>query len=130
MIERRQDSNSAVRRSSALSTMASGFALSDFQRLTGRCVFRHAALAAVYLTIIGCAGAPLQIPKEVKVPVPVPCIAPADKPERPPLLSEAELLALDTYRATWALWGDRLERQAYEAKLEAIAEGCSRLTSP
>lgn len=40
--ERRQDSNSAIRRSSA-STIASGFALSDFQRLTGRCFFRHVA---------------------------------------------------------------------------------------
>ena len=37
------DSNPAIRRSFA-STIAPGFALADFQRLTGRCVFRHVAM--------------------------------------------------------------------------------------
>lgn len=125
--ERRQDSNSAIRRSFALSTMAPGFALSDFQRLTGRCVFRHAALVAFYVALAGCASTGVEIPREVRVQVSIPCVSPTERPERPALLSDGELLALDSYRATWALWGDRLERQAYEAKLEAIVEGCSRL---
>lgn len=90
-------------------------------------LFCKVACAGSALALIGCASAPLQIPKEVKVEVPVACIAAADRPERPTLLSDAELLALDDYRRTWALWGDRLERQGYESKLEAVAEGCSRI---
>ena len=82
-----------------------------------------------YLPLIllaGCAST-VEIPKEVRVPVPVPCIAPQDKPQRPPLAADAEMLALDTYRRTWALWGDRASREAYEARLEAVVEGCSRI---
>lgn len=62
--------------------------------------------------------------------MPVACIAPEDRPERPVLLSDAELMALDDYRRTWALWGDRMDRDVYEKKLEAIMEGCSRIPSP
>jgi hypothetical protein len=80
--------------------------------------------------LTGCASQGVTIPREVRVQVPVPCIAPADVPQRPELMSDGEMLALDSYRATWALWGDRLERQGYEAKLEAVVEGCSRLPSP
>lgn len=75
----------------------------------------------------GCASTALDIPKEVRVPVPVACVAPKERPRQPTLLSDAELLALDGYRFTWALWGDRLERQAYQATLEAVVEGCSRI---
>lgn len=80
----------------------------------------------VMASIVGCAD-PLKIPQTVNVAVPTPCIAPQDKPQRPALLSDAELLALDTYRAVWALWGDRIERQGYELTLEAIVDGCSRI---
>lgn len=77
--------------------------------------------------LTGCASTGVEIPREVRVQVPIPCIAPADRPERPAFLSDGDILVLDSYRATWALWGDRLERQAYEARLEAIVEGCGRL---
>jgi hypothetical protein len=85
-----------------------------------------AALLPAGILLAGCAST-VEIPKEVKVPVPVPCIAPEKKPQRPVLRSDAELLALDSYKRTWALWGDRGERQAYEQTLEAIMEGCSRI---
>lgn len=84
--------------------------------------------APLLLLLAGCASAPqVEIPKEVRVPVPVACIAPQDRPQRPPLRSDAELLALDTYRRTWAVWSDRLARQAYEAELEVVVEQCSRI---
>lgn len=83
-------------------------------------------LCATVIALTGC-NTPLQVPKEVKVQVPVPCIASDARPARPELLSDAAILGLDSYRATWALWGDRLERQAYETKLEAVVEGCSRI---
>lgn len=88
---------------------------------------KHRSAIALCLLLAGCAGPELQVPKEVRVPVPVPCIAAADRPERPPMASDAELLALDTYRRTWALWGDRAARQAYERELEAVVEGCGRI---
>lgn len=87
---------------------------------------RHAAIALAAL-LAGCASTGVEIPREVRVQVPVPCLAPEDRPARPLLLTDAEILALDTYRATWALWGDRLELQGYAARLDAIVEGCSQL---
>lgn len=83
-------------------------------------------IALIVVLLAGCASG-VQVPREVKVPTPVACIAPEDKPARPQLLSDGDILILDSYRAVWALWGDRLEREAYEQKLAAIVEGCSRI---
>jgi hypothetical protein len=77
-------------------------------------------------TLAGCSG-PLRIPTEVKVPVPIACVDPADRPQRPELVTDAELLAMDYYKRTLALWADRIERQIYQAKLEAVVEGCSNI---
>ncbi len=85
------------------------------------------ALALTAL-LVGCATR-LEMPKEVRVAVPVACIAPADRPAKPTLMADGDILALDTYRATWALWGERLELLGYAAKLEAVVEGCSRIPS-
>ena len=87
------------------------------------------AVVAALFALTACAAWPLQNPKEVGHAVPVACIDPKDRPEKPEFVTDAEILALDTYRATWALWGDRLERQAYEKQLEAVVEGCSRFRS-
>lgn len=82
--------------------------------------------ASCAFLLSGCGLTP-KVPDEVKVPVPVPCIAAEDRPARPQFMSDAELLALDRYRRTRALWGDRAEREGYQAKLEAVVEGCSKL---
>lgn len=87
---------------------------------------RTSVCCTAALLLTGCAHQ-LTVPAEVKVPVPVPCLKAEDKPARPALKSDAELLALDRYKRTLALWVERLERQAYEAKLEAAVEGCSKL---
>lgn len=76
--------------------------------------------------LAGCANLRPE-PRDVAVQVPVACVSPADRPERPTFLSDGDLLVLDTYRATWALWGERLTAQGYIGKLEAIVEGCSRI---
>lgn len=78
------------------------------------------------VAIAGCAST-VRVPETVNVPVPVPCIAPEKIPERPPFMTDADILAFDGYRRTWAMWLDRALRQAYEAQLEAIAKGCSRI---
>lgn len=88
-------------------------------------IIRSVVCCAV-IALAGCASG-VTVPREVRVAVPVTCIAPADRPERPALLSDGDILMLDTYRAVYALWGDRLELQGYQAKLEAIVEGCSRI---
>jgi hypothetical protein len=68
----------------------------------------------------------VKVPERVNVEVPVPCVKPADVPARPQLRTEADLMAMDRYRRTLAVWSDWLKLQVYAAKLEAIATGCSR----
>lgn len=84
--------------------------------------------AALCLLLAGCAST-VEVPKEVRVPVPVPCVRPEQLPERPQFMTDADILAFDSYRRTWALWLDRALRQAYEAQLEAVAKGCSTIPS-
>jgi hypothetical protein len=76
--------------------------------------------------LAACSSA-VKVPERVNVEVPVPCVKPADVPARPQLRSESDLMAMDRYRRTLALWSDWLKLQIYTAKLEAIATGCSRL---
>jgi len=73
------------------------------------------------LLLAGCASS-IEIPREVRVPIPIPCIDRA--PVRPSLLSDAELLALDDYALVIALARDRRVRQGYEAELESAVEAC------
>lgn len=70
------------------------------------------------------------VPKEVKVPVPVPCIDPADVPKRPATRTEADLLAMDPYRRTLAAWSDLKRLEAYAGELEAVVHACSRMPRP
>jgi hypothetical protein len=78
------------------------------------------ALPSLALLLGGCCT--LDVPKEVRVPVTVPCIEQA--PQRPSMMSDAELLALDDYGLVVALARDRRVRQSYQVTLEAIVEGC------
>jgi len=71
--------------------------------------------------LAGCSSVPTA-PREVRVPVPVPCIEQA--PQRPSMLSDAEMLALDDYGLVLALARDRRVRQGYQATLEAVVQGC------
>ncbi len=85
------------------------------------------ALVALALAA-GCKSLPeIKVPETVKVRVPVPCIAPADVPQRPTLRTEADLMAMDTYRRTLAAWSDLKRYEAYAAELEAVVQGCSRI---
>jgi hypothetical protein len=80
--------------------------------------------AALSFALAGCASTP-QIPREVRVPVPVPCIA--EPLQRPALLSDSDLLAMDDYGLIIGLARDRRVRQAYQAQLEAAVAGCTGL---
>jgi hypothetical protein len=83
--------------------------------------------SAAALALASCGTQPVEIPKEVKVPVPTACIDPAKRPAPPHLRSSADLLAMDRGTRTLAAWSDRLKMEIYIAELEAIADGCSRI---
>lgn len=83
---------------------------------------RGALLALLFLA--GCATEPksIEIPREVKIPVPVPCV---DEPiDRPAFVTNGELAAMDDYALIISLAADRLARLQYEARLEAVIAGC------
>lgn len=78
-------------------------------------------LLSSMLLLVGCVHSPT-VPDVVRVPVPVRCVE--SVPERPELVSDAELLSLDDYGLVVSLARDRRQRQGYEAQLEAVIEGC------
>lgn len=82
---------------------------------------RLIAIAGILALSAGCASNP-QIPKETKIPVPVPCID--ERIERPDFVSDADLSRMDDFELPVALAADRLARKAYEGKLEAQVAGC------
>lgn len=92
---------------------------------SARMLFCLAACAAL-------AGCGTQLPKEVNVPVPVPCVDEAQVPKRPALVTDADM------RAAGATNGDRWYAaksyqqlaEPYMADMEKIAAKCSRLRPP
>lgn len=92
---------------------------------------RTAAIAFLVAVLAGCGTTQtVTVPKEVKVPVPTACIDPKEVPQPPKVRSDAELLALDGYQRTIAVWVDRIELQIYKDKAAAIIEACSRIPPP
>jgi hypothetical protein len=83
-------------------------------------------LATGCAALAACSSA-VQVPERVSVEVPVACVSAADVPPRPAVRTEADLMAMDRYRRTLAAWSDLKSLEAYSAKLEAIAQGCSRI---
>ena len=84
----------------------------------------HALLAALALTLAGCATAPQPTvtPVEVKVPVPVPCrITP---PEKPAFAVDALPLGSGIWDQMAALRAERKQRQGYEGELESAIKAC------
>lgn len=77
--------------------------------------------------LAGCAAQTVTVPKEVRVQVPVPCVDPASRPQRPALRTQAELLAMPQGVRTLAAWADLKAYEAWAAELDAIVEGCSRI---
>lgn len=72
------------------------------------------------------ANEPVKLPERVNVPVPVACVDRKDVPERPALRTDGELMALDRYKRTLAMWEERRMREEYEKKQAAIIESCTR----
>lgn len=89
---------------------------------------RRHIIPAVFLALLaGCATpAPLVkvVTKEVRVPVPTPCLNAADLPRAPVLQSDAALLALDDYGLVLELAAERAELRAYAEKVQPLLEVC------
>lgn len=97
----------------------------------GRAVARlNLLLLAVLVAcafLAACARSSIEVPKEVHVPTPVACVDPAQRPQRPDVRTEADLMLMDRGRRTLAIWADWLRLQIYQAELEAVVEACSRI---
>jgi hypothetical protein len=89
---------------------------------------RLIAIAAA-VVLASCAHT-VTVPERVSVEVPVPCIPPADVPQRPQLRTETDLMNMPRGERTLATWSERAKLEAYSIELEAIAQGCSRLGEP
>ncbi len=78
------------------------------------------------LLVAGCDGTMPKLPERVEVPVPVPCIGKGDIPPRPAFWKDEDLMVLDRFKRTIAVWDERREREVYERDLEAIVRACAR----
>lgn len=88
--------------------------------------FSLGLVGSLVAALTACAGAPaIEVPKTVQVPVPVACVT--ERPQKPALRTEADLMAMDRYRRTLAAWSDLKKLELYAAELEALVEACARI---
>jgi len=78
---------------------------------------------AIFALLTGCSTLP-ELPKETLVPVPVPCVE--AMPDKPRLLTDAELAKLADYQLVLAIRQDQLALRAYAEILEALMLACVR----
>lgn len=81
------------------------------------------AVVIIHLFLTGCNATLPTVPTEVRIPVPVACVAQADIPMAT-FATDAEIAKLDDGPFVLALARDRLERAGHIAALEAILSGC------
>ena len=78
-------------------------------------------LSSIFLT--ACQSIP-DAPKEVRVPIGVPCLSAADVPKSPIFVTDAELLKMTDGDLILSLATDRRQNQGYRAEMEAVIAGC------
>lgn len=83
------------------------------------------AVGAIALLPAGCATQRIEVPKEVRIEVPVACVK--QRPTAPALHTVEELLRMDRGTRTIAAWADLHRAEAYISELEAVVTGCSLL---
>jgi len=91
-------------------------------------MMRHKLFLKLFLVAIlplaGCGGrAEIKIPEVIYIDRPVPCLPPDGGPKPPEVRTEAQLLALDRYRRTHAVWAERLRLSAYAGEADAALRG-------
>lgn len=80
-------------------------------------------LSVIVLSLTGCAGLP-EVPREVKIPYPVPCLDSKDLPAKPQFVTDAELAKMSDADLIISLRTDQLEYRKYVPLIEAIVQGC------
>lgn len=91
------------------------------RELSGAGCLLVALVIAVMLVTSGCASQ--QVPP-VEIPVAVSCVD--QVPVEPLLYTDAEILAMDDYRAIVALRSDRAKATLYIRELEDVVDVCDR----
>lgn len=81
------------------------------------CVITIGVMAA------GCSTIP-NPPKEVRIPVPVPCLSASDLPEKPDFVTDAALSVMTDGDLILSLAADRRQNQGYREELEAVLAEC------
>jgi hypothetical protein len=91
-----------------------------------------AVLIAGVVVLAGCATqqVDLQIPKETRVPTPVPCIDPMDVPAAPVTRTASELFLMHNGIRTDAIYADWLRLKAYADVAAVVIDKCSRIPQP
>lgn len=84
---------------------------------------RFGTILVLFGTISGCA-APQVVYREVKIPIPSPCIKMSDIPAIPVIPNNTQLLALDDYAFVLQLATDRLELLRHNGELSALIQAC------
>jgi hypothetical protein len=72
---------------------------------------------------VGCSTA-LPVPTTIRVPIVQSCISASDVPQRPPLASDTDLLAMDDRDFVLALARDRERLMLYVDTLETVVTMC------
>lgn len=77
------------------------------------------------VSISGCASIP-DTPKEVRIPVPVPCLSASDLPAKPDFVTDAALSVMTDGDLILSLAADRRQNQGYRAELESLLQACTK----
>jgi len=76
----------------------------------------------ILLLLAGCNGTLPPVPKEVLIPVPVPCVE--SLPERPPFMTDAELSKLEDFAFVIELRRDQLALRGFVATQDVLLQAC------
>jgi hypothetical protein len=85
--------------------------------------FRGFAILLAVSFISGCQSIP-DVPKEVRIPYPVPCLEFKDLPAKPPFLTDSEMAKMSDADLVISLRTDQLNYRGYLPLVEALIQAC------
>ena len=84
-----------------------------------------AIILVIALALAGCGGIEAEKPRaSIKVDMPIPTSCIKETPKHPDFVTDIKLNAMSAYQFVTALFVDRLQRDGYEAQLEAALDAC------
>jgi hypothetical protein len=85
--------------------------------------FRGFAIFSTIAFLSSCASLP-EVPKEVRIPYPVPCLESKDLPAKPPFLTDSEMAKMTDADLVISLRTDQLNYRGYLPLVEALIQAC------